>query len=173
MRRVRGVRAVRGMRGVGSAAAVQLRRVVPLGGGRTHGDGNADLARLSRQYLGLALAGRRVALLGAAARALGGRVLALAPPALAAMLLAALEALYEPWVQDILLRLPSVVLRFPPFPFHVVLDLVLKTENSSVIKLYYISQSTSGGVRPLADVARLPVACDRRRVAHSLADFIP
>lgn len=125
MRGVRGVSGVRAVRAVGSAAAVQLRRVVPLGGRRTHGDGNADLARLARHHLGLALAGRRVALLGAAARALGGRVLALAPPALAAMLLAALEALYEPWVQDILLRLPSVVLWFPPFPFHVILDFVL------------------------------------------------
>lgn len=128
-----------------------------------HGYSDSDLARLAGQHLGLALAGRRVALLGAAAGALDGRVLALALPPLAAQLLAALEALNQPRVQYVLLRFPGVVLRLPPFPFHVVLHFVLERENSAVnvVKMKR--------VRRWRDVARLTGARNRR-VVHNLAD---
>lgn len=128
------------MSGVRSAAAVELGGVVrvSLGGGRAHGDGDTDLARLARQHLGLALARRRLALVGGAARALGGRVLSLALSTLPPLLIAALKALDQSRVQDVFLRLPRVVLWLPPFPFHVVLHFVLKRENRTGLKTYSI-----------------------------------
>lgn len=135
MRRMRRMAGVCGVRV--RDAAVELGGVVgvlALGCGRAHGDGDADLARFARQHLGLVLGGRRT-LVGGAARALG-RVLALALAAGPPQLLATLEALDEPRVQDVLLRLPRVVLRLPPFPFHVVLHFVLKREKCRRLKTY-------------------------------------
>lgn len=115
------------------SSTVKFRRIVLLGR-RAHGDRDAYLAGLLGEDLGLALAGRRVALLGAAARALRGRVFPLSLAALPPQLLAPLEALYEPRVENVLLGFPRVVLGLPAFPFHVVLDFVLKGENIEVIR---------------------------------------
>lgn len=130
--------------------AIQLCGVVPLRR-RTHGDSYADLARLPGQHLRLALAGRRVSLLGAAAGALDRGVLPLALSALTPQLLPAFEAFYEPVVEYVLLRFPGVVLRLPPFPFHVVLHFVLKRD---ILTVNVLNLSLHG-VHRGAVVARL------------------
>lgn len=132
--------------------AVQF-AVVPLRW-RAHSDGDANLARLARQHLGLALA--VMALLGAAARALHRRVLSLALAPLPPLLFAALEALDQPRVQYVFLRLPRVVLRLPPFPFDVVLHFVLEREKQ-VDGYLTVLLRRQGRACGSADLARLTV----------------
>lgn len=73
-----------------------------------------------------------MSLLRGASSAFHRGMLPLAFAALPALFLASLETLDETRVEDVLLRLPGVVLRLPTFPFHVVLDFALKLERATV-----------------------------------------
>lgn len=132
-----------------------------------HSNGDSYSPRLPEDFR-LAFAGRRMSLFGAAACSLDGGVLSFSfatlPPSLFA-----LETLYESWVENILFWLPGVVLGLPTFPFHIILDFVLKQREFLGYSVYIITRKRGrAGALAWRDYS---MACSDRRVAHSLADY--